>query len=304
MTGKSAAGAGNRVVPRRALVLLVILTLVWGTNWPLFPFAMREISVWTFRAISMVGAGCVLLLSARLMGLPLAVERRHWPTLVAAACLYLLVWNVASSYAAIQLPSGQAAVVGFTMPLWAALIAWLFLGERPTLRVAVAITLGALAVLLLMVPSFADYADAPRGLAWGLAAAMGWAAGTLVLKRGRIDVPAPVLTGWQMLVAAVPVVVGAFVAGDRHWFMPSPTTIAVVAYITLVPMTIGNICWFAIVGLLPANIAGLSSIMVPIVAMISGAIVLGEPLGPLQWLAMLLSTTAITLALRARRPAA
>ncbi len=300
---RNSPAPGARVVPPRAIFLLIVLTLVWGTNWPLFPLAMREISVWTFRAVSMVGSGLVLLLIARLMGLPIAVPRRHWPTLVAAALLYLVVWNVASSYAAIQLPSGQAAVVGFTMPLWAALIAWLFLGERPTLRVAVAIGLGALAVLLLMVPSFSAYADAPSGLAWGIAAALGWAAGTLVLKRGAVDVPAPVLTGWQMLVAAVPVVIGAAVVGDHEWFMPSPTTLAVVGYITLVPMTIGNICWFAIVGLLPANIAGLSSIMVPIVAMISGAIAHGEPLGPMQWLAMALSTTAIALALRARQAA-
>ena len=66
-------------------------------------------------------------------------------------------------------------------------------------------------------------------------------------------------------------------------------------------MVVGNICWFRIVDLLPANVAGLSSILVPIVAMVSGAIALGEPLGPLQWLAMVLSTSAITIAMRAQR---
>ena len=44
-------------IPRRALILLVILTFVWGTNWPLFAFAVREVSVWTFRAVAVVGAG-------------------------------------------------------------------------------------------------------------------------------------------------------------------------------------------------------------------------------------------------------
>jgi len=64
-----------------------------------------------------------------------------------------------------------------------------------------------------------------------------------------------------------------------------------------VPMCIGNVCWFAIVGLLPANIAGLSSVMVPVVAMISGAIVNGEPLGPLHGLSMAACATALLLAL-------
>lgn len=266
--------------------MLALLALVWGTNWALFPYAVREVSVWTFRTVSMIGAGLVLLVAARAMGLSLIVPRRHWRTLFVAAMLYLVTWNIASTYSAVLLPSGQSAVLGFTMPLWAALLSWAFLGERPGGRLLAAVGLGALAVLLLMVPSFVAYADAPAGLACGLLAGLGWAAGTLVLKRGAVDVPAPVLTGWQMLVAAVPITAVALVVGDHDWFVPSGLTLLTIAYITFVPMSIGNVCWFAIVGLLPANVAGLSSIVVPIVAMISGAVLHGEPLGPVQWLAM------------------
>jgi drug/metabolite transporter (DMT)-like permease len=131
----------------------------------------------------------------------------------------------------------------------------------------------------------------------GLAAGLGWAIGTLILKRRRVDVPATVLTGWQLLLTALPITVGALVLGDRHWFMPSWPTIVVIGYITLVPMCIGNVAWFAIVGLLPTNVAGLSSIMVPVVAMVSGAIVHGEPLGALQWTAMVCCVAALALAL-------
>jgi drug/metabolite transporter (DMT)-like permease len=110
-----------------------------------------------------------------------------------------------------------------------------------------------------------------------------------------------VLTGWQLLVAAVPIVMGAFSFGHGPWFMPSTTTILVIAYITLVPMAMGNAAWFAIVGLLPANIAGLSSVMVPVVAMIAGALVHHEPLGPVQWVSMLCCAVGLGLALF-RRP--
>ena len=58
----------HQSIPPRAVILLVILTLVWGTNWPLFPLAVREVSVWTFRAVSVSIAGVVLLLVARLRG--------------------------------------------------------------------------------------------------------------------------------------------------------------------------------------------------------------------------------------------
>ena len=287
-------------VPRRAFFMLVVLTLLWGTNWPLFPYAVREVSVWTFRAVAMVGAGLVLLLAARLRGQSLVLPRKYLPTVATATFFYLVVWNVASTYAAVLIPSGQAAVLGFTMPLWSALISWAVLGELLSRRLVLAIAMGGAGVALLMVPSFAAFARAPVGFALGLTSAIGWAIGTLILKRGNVQVPVLVLTGWQLLMGAIPVGAAALVLGDGHWFMPSWQSIAVIAWIALVPMSIGNVCWFAIVGLLPANIAGLSSVMVPIVAMVTGAIVLGEPLGPLQLASMAMCGAGLVLALRAK----
>ena len=287
-------------IPRRAIAMLLALTLVWGTNWPLFPHAVREISVWTFRTVSMIGAGSLLLLIARMRGLPMAIPRRYWRTVLLGTCFYLVLWNLTSTYAAILIPSGQAAVLGFTMPLWSALISWAILGEKLRLRLVLAIMLGGAGVTLLMVGSFAAYAEAPLGLALGLISAIGWAIGTLILKRGNVVVPVLVLTGWQLLVGAVPMAIGAVVLGDGHWFVPSWQTIMIVTWIMLVPMCIGNVCWFAIVGLLPANIAGLSSVMVPVVAMVTGALVNGEPLGLLQLLSMAACAGSLVLALGGR----
>ena len=287
----------STAVPRRALVLLAILTLVWGTNWPLFPLAVREVSVWTFRAVGLVISGSALLLVAKLRGQSLVIERRHWPVVCTATFFYLVLWNIATAYAAVLLPSGQAAVLGFTMPLWSALISWGILGERLSGRLVLAVLLCVASVTMLMVPSFASYADAPLGLLLGLGAGLGWAIGTLILKRSKVDVPATVLTGWQLLITAVPTVGGALILGDWQWFMPSATTIFVILYIALMPMCVGNLCWFAIVGMLPANVAGLSSIMVPVVAMISGALIHGEPLGVWQWLAIVCCVASLSLAL-------
>ena len=284
-------------IPRRALALLAVLTLVWGTNWPLFPLATREVSVWTFRAVSVFVAGAVLLLVARLRGQSISIERRHWRTIAVATFFYLVVWNIASTYSALMIPSGQSAVLGFTMPLWSALIAWSVLGQRLGARMVMAIALGAAAVGLLMWKSLPVYAQAPLGVALGLLAGVGWAIGTLILQRGAVAVPATVLTGWQLLITALPITVGALLFGDHHWFMPSWSSVLLIGYIALVPMCIGNLCWFSIVGLLPAHVAGLSSILVPVVAMVSGALLHGEPLGPVQWLAMASSAAALTLAL-------
>jgi drug/metabolite transporter (DMT)-like permease len=294
--------SASSAVPARALGWLVVLTLVWGTNWPLFAYAVQEVSVWTFRAIALPVAGAALLGLAHARGLSLHVPRADWPTVVAASLCYLVVWNIASTYAAVMLPSGQAAILGFTMPLWAALIGVTVLGQKLSARLGAALALGAAAVGLLMWRSLGAYADAPAGFAMGLIAGIGWAVGTLILKHRPPSAPALVLTGWQLLIAAIPVVPMAFSLAEGPWFMPSWTSIAAIAYITLMPMCLGNVAWFSIVGLLPAQVAGLSSIMVPMVAMVSGALVHGEPLGPAQSAAMVCSGGALWLALRRPTP--
>ena len=109
---------------KSALPLVVVLTLVWGTTWVLFPYAVKEVSVWTFRTVSITFAGLTLFAIAALRGLPLPIPRASWPTLVGAALVHLVIWNIASAFAAMLIPSGQAAILGFTMPLWATLVAW------------------------------------------------------------------------------------------------------------------------------------------------------------------------------------
>lgn len=286
---------------RSSLTLLVVLWAVWGTNWPLFPIVLREVSVWNFRTVSCLGAGLLLLAVARWRGLPLAIPRPLWPRIAIATCFYLVLWNIASAWAAVLIPSGQAAILGFTMPLWAALLGWAVLGQRLSPRMLLALALGAAAVALLGWKGLGAYAQAPLGVALGLLAALGWAVGTLILQRGAVSVPALVLTGWQLLATAVPI--GA-VAGlqwaldDAPPALPSATVLALIVWITLVPMAIGNLCWFMLVGRLPAAVAGLSSIMVPVVAMVSGAAVHGEPLGPVQLAAMACSAAGLWLSLK------
>ena len=289
---------------RKAIPLVLLLTLVWGTNWPLFPIAVREVSVWTFRGVSLLGAGLLLLAIARMRGESLKIPRAHWGTMVAAAMAYLVVWNVASTYSAILIPSGQAAILGFTMPLWGALMAWAFMGQRPGPRVLLALAFGGLGVMLLIINGIDAYAKAPLGFALGLLAGLGWATGTLILKRRPIPAPPLVLTAWQLLLAAAPLAAGAFWFSEGGWFMPSGTSLLVIAYITLVPMAMGNLAWFAIVGMLPANIAGLSAVMVPVVAMVAGALVHSEPLGPVQWASMLCCAVGVGLALLQPAPPA
>jgi drug/metabolite transporter (DMT)-like permease len=287
----------DRSAHTRALTLLALLTLVWGTNWPLFSIAMREFSIWTFRVIVVIIAGAALFAVARLRGERLRVPRHLWPPLLWASFFNIAIWNILTAAAVRYIPSGQAAVLAYTMPLWFALLSPLFLRERLGGRILLALAFGAASVALLAVPNLRIYADAPLGIACGLGAGLCWALGTVVQKRTDWAGMGLSLTAWQIALSLPPIVIASAIFADWIWIVPSWTSVLTTVYIALIPMCVGTATWFAIVGLLPANVAALSSIVVPIVAMVSGKLLLDEPFGAIQISALACSVVALALAL-------
>ncbi|HEY6980734.1 DMT family transporter [Reyranella sp.] len=282
----------TRLSPK-VLALLAGLTLVWGTNWPLFRIALAELPVLTFRSVVLTVAIVVLYVVLRLRGESLTVPRGKWPTLILASLMNLTVWNIATSLAVLYIPSGHASVLAYTMPLWVALIGFVVFRQPLTGRLLAAILIGAAAVVALMAPNFASYAGAPWGLFWGLLAGLCWAIGTFVVKRTSWPGMGLSLTFWQVAAAWPPIVLGAVVIDGPPAHLPSTLVMVATLYTGAIPMALGTAAWFALVKLLPAQVAALSSIAIPIVAVLSGMILLHEPLSPLQ--AVAIGSTVISL---------
>jgi drug/metabolite transporter (DMT)-like permease len=293
----------HRVSPK-VLALLALLTLVWGTNWPLFKIALEELPVLTFRAITMIVGVAMLTAILLARGESVAVPKGKWPALIAASATNILIWNVTTALAVLYIPSGHASVLAYTMPLWVALIGFVVFKQRLTGRLLAAIVIGALAVLALMLPNFASYERAPAGLFWGLFAGFCWAIGTFIVKRTAWSGMGLSLTFWQVVISLPPILLGALVIDGipTHW--PSAKALAATIYTGAIPMALGTATWFALVKLLPAQVAALSSIAIPIVAIVSGVLLLHEPLSPLQMVAITSSVVALWLALMPGRGSA
>ena len=286
----------TRVSPK-VLALLGALTLVWGTNWPLFRIALDEMPVWTFRTIVLATAIVMLLAILLIRRESFAVPRGKWPALIAAAMMNIGVWNIATSLAVLYIPSGHASVLAYTMPLWVALMGFIVFGQRLSPRLLAAITIGAAAVVALMAPNFRDYAQAPWGLFWGLLAGFCWAVGTFIVKRTAWPGMGLSLTFWQVAICLPPIALGALLIEGlpTHW--PSAKALGATIYTGAIPMALGTATWFALVKLLPAQVAALSSIAIPIVAIVSGILILHEPLSWLQAAAIASTVISLWLAL-------
>jgi drug/metabolite transporter (DMT)-like permease len=290
----------DRVSPK-VLVLLALLTVVWGTNWPMFKIALTELPVLTFRSITMLTAFAVLTAILMARGESFAVPAGKWPALIAASAMNILVWNIATSLAVLYIPSGHASVLAYTMPLWVALLGFAVFGQRLTGRLLAAILIGAVAVVALMLPNFRSYETAPAGLFWGLFAGFCWAIGTFVVKRTTWPGMGLSLTFWQVAIGWPPIALGMVVLDGWPQHMPSTAAIAATLYTGAVPMALGTATWFALVKILPTQVAALSSIAIPIVAVISGVLILHEPLSALQAVAIGSTVISLWLALVPRR---
>ncbi len=277
----------------RVLALLAGLTLIWGTNWPLFRVALAELPVLTFRSIVLTTAIVVLYVVLRLRRESFAVPHGKWPMLILASLMNITVWNIATSMAVLYIPSGHASVLAYTMPLWVALLGFVVFHQPLSGRLLTAILIGAAAVVALMAPNFASYANAPWGLFWGLLAGLCWAIGTFVVKRTSWPGMGLSLTFWQIAASWPPIVLGAIVIDGLPAHLPSTWVLAATLYTGAIPMALGTAAWFALVKLLPAQVAALSSIAIPIVAVVSGMILLHEPLSLLQ--AAAIGSTVISL---------
>ncbi|HQS18885.1 DMT family transporter [Reyranella sp.] len=282
----------TRVSPK-VLALLGALTLVWGTNWPLFRIALDELPVLTFRTLVLSTAAIVLTTILLVRRESFAVPRGKWPALVLASAMNIGIWNIATSLAVLHVPSGHASVLAYTMPLWVALLGFAVFGQKLTGRLLAALAIGAGAVAALMIPNFQSYATAPLGLFWGLLAGFCWAVGTFVVKRTNWSGMGPSLTFWQIVITLPPVALGALVFDGlpTHW--PSTKVLIATIYTGAIPMALGTMVWFTLVKLLPAQVAALSSIAIPIVAIVSGILILHEPLSLLQ--AIAIGSTVISL---------
>ncbi len=295
--GAHAAGG----LPRSGILLLVALTITWGVNWPMMKLALQEVQPWAFRSLCLMIGGVTLLALTRASGGRVGLPRGSlWPLALVSA-FNITAWHLLSAYALLMTGSGRAAIIGYTMPLWAAPLSVLFLGARLTLRQGLALMLGMAALVLLIGQDLTVVGSAPLGALLMAGAALSWAIGTVLVKKFAWgDMPVMALTAWQQLIGGLPIVLG-------WWLLePFPDLGALslkpaigLAYAIFVATIFCQTAYFKLVSLLPAHVAAISVLAVPAVGVISSAWLLGEPVGVAEVTALLAVVGGLFLLVRA-----
>ncbi len=294
----SAAAGSEGTIPSAAFMLLALMTVFWGINFPIMKLALAEIEPWTFRVLCLSAGAIGLFAIAKIAGQKLAAPRRDWPMLALLSFLNITCWHLFSAYGISLMAAGKASILAYTMPLWAVVFAWVILGERMTVTRILGLALGMAGMAVLIGDEWSRVRSAPAGALCIVGAAICWGLGTSVLKRRQWGMGAVVLTGWQMVIGGIPVLAGFFVFGNPPDFAQvSSTAWIATAYAATIPMVFCHYAWTRLVGLVPAGVAAISTLMIPVVGVLSSAPVAGEPIGPQELIALALVVAALVVVL-------
>lgn len=171
---------------RNQLIMLVLLTLCWGLNWPVMKLGIADFPPLTFRAVSIWLGIPVLGLALVLMKVPFHVPRQHYRELLGLATTNMFVWHALIILAVKNLSSGRAAILGYTMPIFSALIGAAFFGDQLKLRNWLGVAAAALGVGLLLWYELTHLSGQPVAVLCALLGAAVWALGTQKLRNTRI----------------------------------------------------------------------------------------------------------------------
>ncbi|MES2052306.1 MAG: DMT family transporter, partial [Pseudomonadota bacterium] len=161
---------------RQQLILLVLLTLVWGLNWPVMKLGVTGFPPLTFRAISIALGVPVLGLAMVWLKTPFFVPKSKYRELFWLAFFNMFVWQALIILAVKNLSSGRTAILGYTMPIFSALLGAWFFGARLKPRHWLGVAAAGLGVSLLLWHELTQMSGRPAWVLCALLAAAVWGA--------------------------------------------------------------------------------------------------------------------------------
>jgi drug/metabolite transporter (DMT)-like permease len=269
---------------RRAAAIVAalgVVYVVWGSTYLGIAYAIETLPPFLMAGTRFLVAGAILYGAARLVsgsasGGSARPDRTQWGFAALTGVLMLGVGNGGVSWAQQTVPSGIAAIVIASIPLWVVLIDRLAFGARLSWMAAVGVGVGFAGVAILIDPSAPDRIDPAGGLAL-LAAALCWAIGTLLSRGERLTVPPLVAAGMQMLCGGVALVAAGLVAGELGEVQaPSWRSALALAYLVVFGSLLAFSAYAWLLRNAQVSLVATYAYVNPVVAVFLGAVFLGE----------------------------
>jgi drug/metabolite transporter (DMT)-like permease len=308
-TAVPAVRSAPRAAPWLVWSALLVLYLVWGSTYLFIRIGVESIPPMLLGGVRFVIAGAVLLGWARLRGelgptaRPTRAEVRN---AVVVGFLLLTVANGLVVFAEQTIPSGIAALLVATMPLWVAMFSLVVLRRRVSRPVLLGLALGFAGVVVLVWRPV-DQALDPIGVAALVIGPISWAAGSLFAQQRRLPAAALVATGIEMLAAGIVLLGAALLSGEPGRLAAHPVTLESLlslGYLIVAGSLLAFTAYAWLLTVAPLSLIATYAYVNPVVAVVLGTLVLSEPFTPQTAVgaATIVVAVAIIVALREREP--
>ncbi len=272
---------------------LILLCLLWGFNWVVMKVANGYFSPAFFAMLRFSSGAAILFAVIFFRRIPLP-EKKYWPWIIFTGITQIAFCNAAMQTALVDLGSGMAAMLNYTMPIWVAILARIFLKEELSWRKICGIVLSLLGLGVLL---NVDLSGNFKAIGLALSAAMVWGAGNVAMKGKLMGCDLTALNAWQMLTGALVLMPYTYLAGETvaQWNMVS---LLCVAYNGALASAVAFLLWCYIIKHMEAGKAAISILATPVVGVLGGIICLGETMTPMMGAGMLLVFAGIFMAQR------
>ncbi len=264
----------------KLLIAFALVYVVWGSTYLAIRVGVAHMPSALFGGLRFFTAGGLMLLGLAALRRPLRPTGRDLGTLSLAALLMIVGGNGLLILAEKTVPSGLAALVVATIPLWiAGLEAALPGGDRLAPRGLAGLLLGLAGLAVLIWPQITGGLGEPTqplGMLILLLAAFTWAAGTLLLRRRPVTLDPFAATGWEMLIGGgFNLAIGAVLQGGQPIEVNAPM-LGALAYLVLFGSIVGFSAYVWLVKNAPAAKVATHAYVNPVVAVFLGWWLLGE----------------------------
>lgn len=258
-----------------ARLLVVLLAFAWGLNWIAVAIALHDAPPWGLRLMGSA-LGCVTLIAAAVLtGHSLRVPRGERIHVMIAGFLNVACFQLVSAFAQMSGATSRAIIITYSMPIWSAIASRFLLGERLNAVRRVAIVLCAAGLATLTWPLFTH--GFPPFVLLSLACAWSWGGATVYMKVVKATVPPLANAAWQLVFGVGFIAVGTLLFEGRPQISSlSTTTWEAILFMGIIGTGLAHFLWWSIAGRLSPTTAAIGSLLVPVVGVLSSALILGE----------------------------
>ena len=204
---------------------------------------------------------------------------RNWIHVFIAGMLNVVAFGLFGTFAQLSTATTRVIIINYSMPIWASMLAWMILRERPNAWVGAGLALCIAGLSVLVYPVAATSLQEPTGLILAFLCALSWAAGTIYMKAIRIEGDLLAVTMWQIVVGVVVFGVGYLIVQGPPAFEPLQLrTWLGVFYSGFFGTAFAYFIWYNIIGKVSTATASLGTLANPVVGVIGSVILLGERL--------------------------